>query len=48
MHEKYNSSGDKTFPTEGEHMVHIVQSWDKSNLDPKKPTVRIHPNLPHN
>lgn len=36
-----DSSGDKTFPTEGEHMVHIVQSWDKTNLDPKKPTENV-------
>eukprot|EP01052_Picozoa_sp_SAG31_P046097 SAG31_NODE_8678_length_1407_cov_2.000000_2_plen_195_part_00 len=31
-----DASPDKTFPTEDEHMVHIVQSWDKTNLDPRK------------
>lgn len=31
-----DSSPDKTFPTGDEHMVHIVQSWDKTNLDPTK------------
>ena len=43
-------SGDKTFPTMGEHMVHIVQSWDSSNLDPKNPannvTVQVYSDAP--
>ena len=45
-----DSSSDKTFKTADEHLVHIVQTWDSSNLDPessgKNVTIQVYSDMP--